>query len=133
MPGFIKKNVDNIKAIKTEILSSKRMIFRIILFTILFYIISIGGRFTLGIMLDIPIQGLKLAMIIMLVNFIIILPVTISGIGLREASYIGLMGLFGVSQSEALLMAFFDFLISISGVTIGGTLILFDNLKVLRK
>jgi glycosyltransferase 2 family protein len=133
LPGFIKKNLEKIKAIRTELFSSKIIIIRIILFTILFYTVSIGGRFMLGIMLDIPIQGLKLAMIIMLVNFIIILPVTISGIGLREASYIGLMGLFGVSQNEALLMAFFDFLISISGIAIGSVLILIDNLTVMRK
>lgn len=133
MPGIVKRNFEKIRTIRKELVSSKKLILRIILFTIIFYTVSIGGRFLLGNLLNIPLPGIKFAMIIMLVNFIIILPVTISGIGLREASYIGLMGLFGVSQSEALFMAFFDFLISLSGIAIGGTIILYDNLKIMGK
>ncbi len=120
------------KEIKEEILSNHQNILFIIIYTFLFYFNSIIGRVLIGYFLGIQLPFINLLSIILIVNLIIMLPVTISGIGVREISYISILGLFGIRPDVAILMSFFDFLISISGVLIGGVIIFIKNLKFVK-
>ena len=100
----------------------------IILFTLLFYLISVGSRLFLGLSIGINLPPIQLGGIILLVNFLILVPITISGIGVRETGYVMLLGLAGIKPEQALLLSFLDFMISISGVLIGGGILLWENI-----
>jgi len=129
----VREKIAQLKVIQTDLATNKPAISRIFLGSFLFYAVSILGRVMIGILLGIQIPAHELALIIILVNLVIMLPVTFSGVGLREASYITLFGTLGVGQSDALLMALFDFLISLFGVALGGLFVLHGDIRSLRK
>lgn len=65
------------------------------------------------------------------VSIVVILPITISGIGLREGAFIGLLGCIGVQSEQALSLSFLLFGIQVIGAIIGG--IIETNSSFLRR
>jgi glycosyltransferase 2 family protein len=128
----VREKIDQLKVIKKDLTANKPAISRIFLGSSLFYAVSILGRVMIGFMLGIQIPVHEMVLIIILVNLVIMLPLTFSGVGLREAGYILLFGTVGVGQNDALLMALFDFLISLFGVALGGLFVLHDDIRSLR-
>lgn len=118
---------NKITLIKNEIIQSPRKIVFIVVYTVLFYIISIGGRVLIGKIIKIDLPTFQLAGIIMLVNFLVLIPVSIGGIGVREGSYVALMSIFGIDTTTALTMSILDFSIGLMGVFTGGAFVLIDN------
>jgi uncharacterized membrane protein YbhN (UPF0104 family) len=120
---------EKINLIKNDILRKRQNLLVIVALSVLFYIVSIGGRVILGEVIGIDLPLLHLAGIIIMVNFLILIPVSVVGIGVREGSYVTLMGLFGIDVTTALTMSLVDFSITLIGVFVGGVFILTDNLK----
>jgi uncharacterized protein (TIRG00374 family) len=54
------------------------------------------------------------------VSLLMLLPVSVAGIGLREGGYVGLLALFGVSRESALTVSLVLFAYTILGALIGG-------------
>ena len=79
-------------------------------------------NFTIATGLGIDIGVADWCWIFGLVSVALLLPITIAGIGVREASYVGLLGIFGVSIEEAVAVSVIVFGISLIGVLIGGVL-----------
>lgn len=123
------KIMDNYISAKKILKNNKKIIILIVIFSIIFYIISLGSRVCLCILAGIELPIFQLAGIILIVNFLVVLPITVSGIGVRETSYITLLGIMGISAEQAIMLSLLDFLISISGVLTGGLLLLFDTNK----
>ncbi len=115
-----------IKAIFSEIKNDKRRLTMLVVYSILFYLVSICGRVFIGKIIGIDLSILNLTFVIMLVNLIILLPITVSGIGVREAGFVTLLSVLGIDNSKALTLSILDFGIQISSVLIGGLIILCD-------
>lgn len=64
-----------------------------------------------------------------LMTFAFILPVTVGGIGVREATFILLFGLFGVPREVALAASFVAFTCMLASLSIGGGLWLTDGTR----
>jgi len=124
---YIAKIKSKIEIVWKDIWHDKTIIADIFLLTLIFHIFSLGSRIIIAKCLGIDLPLIKLAGIILIVNFLLLIPITFSGIGLREISYISLLGFFGISPEEAFLMSLFDFMISLAGVFIGGILVFYDN------
>jgi len=61
----------------------------------------------------------ELSALIMIVNLLIMLPISYSGIGIREGGYIGLLVLLNIDKNKAILFSMMDFSIAIFVVSIG--------------
>lgn len=101
--------------IKTE----RSKIFLIIFQIIIYYIMAIGGRALLAKIAGIELSIAELSALIMIVNLLIMLPISYSGIGIREGGYIGLLVLLNIDKNKAILFSMMDFSIAIFVVSIG--------------
>jgi len=122
----------SIRTIKT-IACSGVSFFMMVGFTMLWGIVSLSGRLAFAVLIGIDIDLLSLSSIILLVNLLMMVPVSISGVGIREMGYIGLVSLFGVSAEHGLLLAMFDFSVLLTSVSLGYVYMLAIHLKQLYK
>jgi len=84
-------------------------------------ITSVGGRqllLALGVDLPLVVHVFVWA----LMNFFFLLPVAVGGFGVREASFILLFGLFGVSRETSLAASFLTLLCTLTAILPGGLL-----------
>jgi uncharacterized membrane protein YbhN (UPF0104 family) len=109
----------------------KNKVFLIIFQIVLYYIVAIGGRAWIAKICGIDIPIIELSALIMIVNLLIMLPVSYIGIGVREGGYIGLLVLLNIEKSKAVLFSIMDFSITIFVFTIGALISLIWTL--LRK
>lgn len=98
-----------------------------------FYLVGLTGRLLLGYSVGVDLPILEFAAIIIVLNFLISLPISFNGVGVREAGYVGLLSLMGVSSKTALLFALSEFGISLFTIIIGSLLYFNKNLKTAFK
>jgi len=110
---------NKILSIYYETRLKKRILFKAILYKLGFVFVGLIGRIAIGKLLGIPLSIFEFAGIILILNMLISLPISVNGIGVREAGYVGLMVLFGVPPDKALLFAFCEFSIIIVSSIIG--------------
>ena len=89
-----------------------------------FNIIGLAGRLGIGYLLGIKIPIWEFACTILILNLLISLPISLNGVGVREAGYVGLLTLIGVQESTALLFALSEFGITLSVALIGAIIFL---------
>lgn len=94
----------------------------VLVVAVLFHLLCIIVNVLLGHALRIPLTWTEWALIYAGVTLLVLLPVSIAGIGLREGGYIGMLSLFGVSAAAALSMSFIVFGLALFGAIIGGLL-----------
>lgn len=97
----------------------------IILFIVLWEITSIGGRFVLAKLLGVELDFMTIILIIIIVNFLLTLPLSFIGIGIREVSYISLFSLYNIEIQKAFALSNLDFLIYLTAIIIGAFLYIF--------
>jgi uncharacterized membrane protein YbhN (UPF0104 family) len=68
--------------------------------------------------------------IVPLVDLVSILPISISGIGVREGSYVGLLYLAGVETSQGLAFGIVGFLVVMAASLLGGIIYVFGNYPI---
>jgi uncharacterized membrane protein YbhN (UPF0104 family) len=128
MSGFlffnekISKIIRKISEIWNEARKNKITVFYSLLMKLGFNIAGLAGRLLLGYSVGVDLPVLEFAAIILVLNFLISMPVSFNGVGVREAGYVGLLSLMGVSPATALLFALSEFGISLFAVFIGGLL-----------
>lgn len=59
----------------------------------------------------------------------LLLPITIGGIGLRESTVVGLLGLFGVPTERSLLVSFVSFFLQLLAAALGGIIVLTKSIR----
>jgi hypothetical protein len=84
-----------------------------------FNFIGISGRIIIGILLGITMPVWKFACAIFIINLLVSFPISINGIGVREAGYVGLLSMFGFSGKISLSFALCEFGITLSAFSIG--------------
>lgn len=118
----ISKIIRKISEIWNEARKNKITVFFSLLMKLGFNIAGLAGRLLLGYSVGVDLPVLEFAAIILVLNFLISMPVSFNGVGVREAGYVGLLSLMGVSPATALLFALSEFGISLFAVFIGGLL-----------
>ena len=122
-----KKIVSKINQIWNETQESKKEVGYAFSLKLLFVFTGLTGRLCIGYILGIEIPILEFACIILILNFLISLPVSLNGIGVREVGYVGLLSIMGVPQSTAFLFALSEFGITLSAALIG--VLIFTSMK----
>lgn len=96
-----------------------RRLFYSVLFGILYQLISIGVLKIMSSQLAIEISFIDWCWIFAVVSAILILPISIGGIGVREGALVGTMGMMGVIPEKSLALSFslfgFTILLAIAG------------------
>lgn len=100
-------------------LNKRSVIVRTLLLSVVLQIFGICAVYILSIGLNIPIPALSLFIFIPVIAAISTLPVSISGIGVREASFVLLFGSVGISPAQATAVSFAWFLSMVTGSLIG--------------
>jgi hypothetical protein len=95
-----------------------------------FQIINILVFALLGMSLDLGVPLGYYFVIVPLVDLISILPISISGIGVREGSYVGLLYLAGVEPSKGLAFGLLGFLVVMVASLLGGIIYIFGNYPI---
>lgn len=120
----ISKIIRKISEIWNEARKNKIAVFYSLLMKLGFNIAGLAGRLLLGYSVGVDLPVLEFAAIILVLNVLISMPISFNGVGVREAGYVGLLSLMGVSPATALLFALSEFGISLFAVFIGGLLFL---------
>jgi len=124
--------LDKFRRIKSNLLvlirPDSKLIFMIVL-TVFWYFISVGIRYLVTIRVGIHLNPLLIITLIISINFILMLPLTILGIGIRELSYVGLFALFGIKAEQALILAATDLLMNLVAVFFGGAIFIISRTK----
>lgn len=115
-----------------DIIKSGRAFAGIVVFTVLWGLISLCGRLFLARFIGIDLDLFLLSSIILSINLILMLPVSISGVGVREVSYIGFLSLYGISTEQGFLLSALDFAITICVVLTGAILLLLKHMNVIK-
>jgi glycosyltransferase 2 family protein len=126
---FISKLNPLLDLIKIE----RSKIFLIIFQIIIYYIVAIGGRALLAKIAGIELSVAELSALIMIVNVLIMLPISYNGIGVREGGYIGLLVLLNIDKNKAILFSMMDFSIAIFVISIGSLITLISLLIKKRR
>jgi uncharacterized membrane protein YbhN (UPF0104 family) len=108
-------------------------IFLIIFQIIIYYLVAIGGRALLAKIAGIELSVAELSVLIMIVNVLIMLPISYNGIGVREGGYIGLLVLLNIDKNKAILFSMMDFSITIFVISIGSLITLISLLIKKRR
>lgn len=95
-----------------------------------FQIINILVFALLGMSLSLGIPLEDYFVIVPLVDLVSILPISISGIGVREGSYVGLLYLLGVETSKGLAFGLLGFLVVVAASLLGGIIYVFGNYPI---
>jgi uncharacterized membrane protein YbhN (UPF0104 family) len=95
-----------------------------------FQIINIVVYALLGMALDLGIPLGDYFVIVPLVDLISILPISISGIGVREGAYVGLLYLLGVETSRGLAFGILGFIVVTVASLLGGIIYVFGNYPI---
>lgn len=108
---------------------NKKSNFKIVLLIFLYYVIAMGGRTLLAKDTGIDIPFPELIAMILIVNFLIMLPVSYSGVGIREAGYIGFLMMFDIDKNKAVLFSIMDFSITIFVFSVGAVITLVNAVQ----
>lgn len=121
----IPKNIDMINLIRSNwnllliLLKDRGFLFVIFLLSVLFQLCTILAVFLVSLSLDISVPFLYLLKIVPLINLILLLPISINGLGLRESAYIFFLGYVNINAEQAVSVSFLIYilltLVNISG------------------
>ena len=95
-----------------------------------FQVINVVVYALLGTALNLGIPWGDYFVIVPLVDLISILPISISGIGVREGAYVGLLYLLGVRASEGLAFGILGFLVVMAASLLGGIIYVFGDYPI---
>lgn len=93
-----------------------------LLIAVVFHAGCISMQVLLGGALGIKLQWADWTVVYAGVSLLMLLPISVAGLGLREGGYVGLLALFGYKASSALSLSFTVFAISLVAALVGGAL-----------
>lgn len=96
-----------------------------ILLGVLYQIVGVLLYFILSKTIDINVSVMDFSWIFSVLSLALFLPISISGIGVREGTLVGLLGLYGVPSEKALALSMIIFLTNIIRGLIGGVINLY--------
>ncbi|MBN2461105.1 MAG: flippase-like domain-containing protein [Candidatus Cloacimonetes bacterium] len=115
------------QAIKKDFHNNRFRVLLSFVLKVFWYFCAVAARVVLAKLLGVEVATLQLTAVILFINLLVALPISISGIGVRETGYIGFLTLFGIDKNLALTLAFLDFAIIIVAAVSGGFLFLLSQ------
>ncbi|MDP2909878.1 MAG: lysylphosphatidylglycerol synthase transmembrane domain-containing protein [bacterium] len=97
----------------------KEKIFYFFIYLIVSWLTYFLARYTVALSLGLDLSFIKVAIVSSLISIVTILPISIAGLGTREASVIYLFGLFGLHKEEALLFSLLIFTFDMIVISFG--------------
>jgi uncharacterized membrane protein YbhN (UPF0104 family) len=110
--------------------SHPRRMALVLVISFCFQIINIMVFSLIGISLNLDVPLGYYFVIVPLVDLVSILPISISGIGVREGSYVGLLYLAGVETSQGLAFGLLGFLVVLAASLLGGIIYVSGNYPI---
>ena len=107
-----------------------KIVFLSILLGVVYQIMGIVINMILANEFDINVSFVDWCWLLAVVSILLLLPLTIGGIGIREGSLIGLLGWLGVTSEKALALSFSIFSLQIILAIVGGLL---DHKLIMKK
>lgn len=110
-------------------LTLPRQVFPILILSFGIQLVAAIGNQIFFLALDYDLPFIANLFISPILFFVFLLPVSFGSLGIREGAYIILYGLFGVPAETALLVSFFNLSGLLLNNLVGGSLMLFSNVK----
>lgn len=101
-------------------LKDKKIAVQIISLSILFQFMTIVVNYIIAMSLNITVPFTYMMFAVPIISFLTIMPVSLSGIGVRDISYIGLLGAIGVDKESAFSIGLVAFLMIVTVSLYGG-------------
>jgi uncharacterized membrane protein YbhN (UPF0104 family) len=128
----IRKLFCKINNIWQETKNNEIRLWNAVLLKIGFNVVGVTGRILVGYLLGVNLPIWEFVCVILMVNFLIALPISLNGVGLREAGYVGMLTLLGVSESTAFVFALSEFGITVFSALIGASVFSVIKLNQVR-
>jgi len=119
--------IHNLMAIFEKFIGAYKFLTITLFYGAIFQLLNVFYIYLLAVSLGINVSYLDLIWVTSLASIILIIPVTIMGLGLREASLIYLLGLVGIASSRAFSLSILIFVLSLSA-GLGGMIFEYVNL-----
>jgi uncharacterized membrane protein YbhN (UPF0104 family) len=102
----------------------------VLIISFCFQVLNIMVFALIGMSLNLDVPLGYYFVIVPLVDLVSILPISISGIGVREGSYVGLLYLAGVETSQGLAFGLLGLLVVVAASLLGGIIYVFGNYPI---
>lgn len=113
--------------------SHKPVLFLSSLIAITYQLLGIAVHYLLSSALGVPVDFITLAAVSGLASLVSVLPVSINGLGLREGSYVVLLGGAGVAAPSAVSLALLSFVVLSMSSLVGGVVFILDGQMTRRR
>jgi uncharacterized protein (TIRG00374 family) len=97
-----------------------RLFARVLAWSFLMQVTMIAFYWLVARSLGLPVDFLDLCVIVPIAVLVMMIPISLNGIGLREGSFVLLLGLYGVEASVAVAFAWIEYAISLAHAGLGG-------------
>ncbi len=104
-----------------------------LLYSLLFQVLNTLSVYFLALSMGINLSIYDLFWVNALVSIVLVIPITIMGLGLREGSFVFLLGLLGITNSLALGLSLLISLVYLATGLIGGIIELYEFFKIKNK
>jgi glycosyltransferase 2 family protein len=94
----------------TLVTLQNRSLFIILIYCILFQLFDIAATFTLSDAIGLHLSPITFFIVLPLTYLVLMLPISLGGLGLREGSMVFLLSRFGISASDAIMLSFLIYL-----------------------
>jgi hypothetical protein len=123
----IRKLADNFVESVIQFKKKPRLIGQSLLLGVIFQLLCSVVIWLLANNLGMSLRFIEIFWISSVLSIAIFLPISIAGIGVREGTLIGLLGLFSISNDKAMALSLLLFAVQISGGIIGAIFEILDN------
>jgi hypothetical protein len=97
-----------------------KVIFLAVILSVIFQLVAVSFYLTLSYGFGVKVSFFDWCWVLGVLSGLLVLPITIGGIGLREGSLVGLLGFFSIAPEKALALSFAIFGIQLIFAVIGG-------------
>jgi len=125
LPAGVRDRVAEVARATLAYRHETRLLLWVSMVTILLFVIRLGFAKAVTMACGVDVAFLDLALVIPILWIVVMIPITVGGIGLQEAGYVTLMGLLGVSPAVAVSMSVIEHVVS-RAVSLPGAFFLSD-------
>jgi len=112
LPAGVRDRVAEVGRATLAYRHEPRLLLWVSVVTVLLFVIRLGFAKAVTMACGVDVAFLDLALVIPILWIVVMIPITVGGIGLQEAGYVTLMGLLGISPAVAVSMSVIEHVVS---------------------
>src|SRR5690606_36281042 len=120
LPGPLQKIINTFRASLAGFRERPGLMLRSLGISVLLQVIVVLFYYCLGMALGLPVPLLAYFVIVPIATIVMMLPIAINGIGLREGVFVSLLSVFDFSASQAIAFAWLEYVLFLFYGMIGG-------------